>query len=168
MTNRRRRTWNECKLVRRRQRYSLGCRMARVEARCYAVLQTPNGDGKVDQWSYFAGGIEVYRDIDADFNEKADQYRWLGNGRNCVGVSTKMKTVESTRWRAISAEEVTARSSSPPCEIGMLNRYERDADQPSEEINALGIESARNRQDLSNKVKSAKSRFRQVVTLASG
>jgi hypothetical protein len=36
-----------------------------------------NGDNKVDQWCYFADGIEVYRDIDADYNTKADQYRWL-------------------------------------------------------------------------------------------
>lgn len=32
-----------------------------------------NGDNIVDQWSYFKDGIEVYRDIDANFNGKADQ-----------------------------------------------------------------------------------------------
>jgi hypothetical protein len=37
-----------------------------------------NGDNKVDQWCYFKDGIETYRDIDGDFNNKADQYRWLG------------------------------------------------------------------------------------------
>src|SRR5262245_8847869 len=37
-----------------------------------------NGDNKVDQWCYFHDGLEVYRDIDANFNNKADQYRWLG------------------------------------------------------------------------------------------
>ena len=37
-----------------------------------------NGDNKVDRWCYANGGIEVYRDIDTDYNGKADQYRWLG------------------------------------------------------------------------------------------
>src|SRR5690606_16741710 len=37
-----------------------------------------NGDNRVDRWCYFLGGIEVYRDIDSDFNLKADQYRWMG------------------------------------------------------------------------------------------
>ena len=36
-----------------------------------------NADNVVDRWGYFAAGIEVYRDIDSDFNGKADQYRWL-------------------------------------------------------------------------------------------
>ena len=39
-----------------------------------------NADNRVDVWCYFFQGIEVYRDIDADFNGKADQYRWLGTG----------------------------------------------------------------------------------------
>jgi hypothetical protein len=37
-----------------------------------------NGDNKLDQWSYFLDGIESYRDVDANFNGNADQYRWLG------------------------------------------------------------------------------------------
>src|SRR4051812_23938796 len=36
-----------------------------------------NGDGVVDQWCYFKEGVEVYRDIDSNFNSKPDQYRWL-------------------------------------------------------------------------------------------
>ena len=35
-----------------------------------------NGDGKVDQWCYYKDGLEVYRDIDSDFNGKVDQCRW--------------------------------------------------------------------------------------------
>ena len=34
-----------------------------------------NGDRQVDQWCYYKDGIEVYRDIDSDFNGAADQYR---------------------------------------------------------------------------------------------
>ncbi len=37
-----------------------------------------NADNKVDQWCYFKDGVEVYRDIDRNFNRKADECRWLG------------------------------------------------------------------------------------------
>ena len=53
------------------------------------VVRDPNGqmlrefvdtnkDNVVDRWSYYKDGIEIYRDIDGNFNTKADQYRWLG------------------------------------------------------------------------------------------
>src|SRR5260221_4428377 len=32
-----------------------------------------HGDNKVHQWCYFQDGIQVYRDIDGHFNNKADQ-----------------------------------------------------------------------------------------------
>jgi hypothetical protein len=54
-------------------------------------FQDTNGDNKVDRWCYFKNGIETYRDIDADFNGKADQYRWLGTSGTRWGVDeTKM------------------------------------------------------------------------------
>src|SRR5687768_12482764 len=36
-----------------------------------------NGDKKIDMWSYYKDGKEVYREIDSNFNERPDQYRWL-------------------------------------------------------------------------------------------
>src|SRR5690348_4731085 len=36
-----------------------------------------NNDNVVDQWCYYLNGVEVYRDIDSNFNGKADQYRWF-------------------------------------------------------------------------------------------
>ena len=66
-----------------------------------------NGDKKVDQWCYYLDGVEVYRDIDADFNGKADQYRWLGT----AGTRWGLDRDEDSRiddWKTISAEEVTA------------------------------------------------------------
>jgi hypothetical protein len=39
-----------------------------------------NGDNVVDQWSYYKDGVEVYRDIDSNFNGKADQHRWFNTG----------------------------------------------------------------------------------------
>lgn len=65
-----------------------------------------NKDKKLDQWSYFKDGIEVYRDIDANFNGKADQYRWLGTSGTRWGLDRDEDgTIDS--WRMISAEEAT-------------------------------------------------------------
>jgi thiol-disulfide isomerase/thioredoxin len=66
-----------------------------------------NGDNKIDLWCYYKGGIEVYRDIDADFNGKADQYRWLGTAGMRWGLDTN-EDGKIERWKSISAEEVTA------------------------------------------------------------
>ena len=66
-----------------------------------------NGDGKVDEWRYFQGGIEVYRDVDQDFNGKADQYRWLGTAGTRWGLDDN-EDGKIDSWKTISAEEVTA------------------------------------------------------------
>jgi hypothetical protein len=66
-----------------------------------------NGDNKLDQWSYFLDGIESYRDLDANFNGNADQYRWLGT----TGIRWGLDTDEDGKidsWKMISPEEVTA------------------------------------------------------------
>lgn len=65
-----------------------------------------NGDKKVDLWSYFQFGIEVYRDIDDNFNGKADQYRWMATGGTRWGLDTN-EDGQIDAWRMISAEEVT-------------------------------------------------------------
>jgi thiol-disulfide isomerase/thioredoxin len=66
-----------------------------------------NGDNKVDLWCYCKGGIEVYRDVDANFNGKADQYRWLGTAGTRWGMDQNEDGRIDT-WRKISAEEVTS------------------------------------------------------------
>ena len=65
-----------------------------------------NGDTKVDRWSYFKGGVEVYRDIDADFDGRADQFRWLGS----AGIRWGIDNDGDGRidiWKSISAREVS-------------------------------------------------------------
>jgi thiol-disulfide isomerase/thioredoxin len=65
-----------------------------------------NSDRQVDQWCYYKDGIEVYRDIDSDFNSTADQYRWLGtNGTRWAIDKDEDGTIDS--WKSISPEEVT-------------------------------------------------------------
>jgi len=66
-----------------------------------------NSDGKLDLWCYYKTGIEVYRDIDGDFDGKADQYRWLGTSGIRWGLD-KDENGQIDSWRMISAEEVTS------------------------------------------------------------
>jgi len=46
-----------------------------------------NNDKYVDRWGYYHDGIEVYRDIDSDFNGKVDQHRWLNTAGSRWGHS---------------------------------------------------------------------------------
>jgi Thioredoxin-like len=69
-----------------------------------------NGDGKVDVWSYYKDGIEVYREFDTTLkNAQPNNFRWLNGGGTKWGVGgidprTGKGYVEY--WRMISAEEV--------------------------------------------------------------
>jgi thiol-disulfide isomerase/thioredoxin len=65
-----------------------------------------NGDRNVDQWSYYKDGIEVYRDIDSDFNGTADQSRWLGTQGTRWGIDKNEDGLIDS-WKTISAEEIT-------------------------------------------------------------
>lgn len=87
-----------------------------------------NDDAKVDMWCYFRYGVEVYRDIDSDFNGKADQYRWMGTEGTRWGVDKDEDTQIDT-WKQISAEEVSAE----------LVKSIRDAD-PQRFVNLLASE----------------------------
>ena len=64
-----------------------------------------NNDNVVDRWSYYQGELEVYRDIDDNFNGKADQYRWYHTGGSRWGVD-KNEDGKIEAWRHISAEEI--------------------------------------------------------------
>jgi thiol-disulfide isomerase/thioredoxin len=66
-----------------------------------------NGDGVVDQWCYFKDGVEVYRDIDSNFNRKADQCRWMNTGGSRWGID-RNEDEKIDAWKTISPEEATA------------------------------------------------------------
>ncbi|MGC6443491.1 MAG: redoxin family protein [Rubripirellula sp.] len=70
------------------------------------VFVDTNGDKKVDLWCYYSQGTEIYRDIDANFNGKADQYRWLGTNGTRWGIDPD-EDGYIDRWKTISAEEVS-------------------------------------------------------------
>jgi len=119
-----------------------------------------NGDNKVDLWCYYRGGIEVYRDIDADFNGKADQYRWLGTAGIRWGLDSN-EDGKIERWKMISAEEVTAEV------VAALAT--RDAARfqcvlpTAQELTALGLGEVQQR-DIAKKVAEAARGFSEVAS----
>lgn len=64
-----------------------------------------NGDNKLDQWAYYENGMEVYRDLDTNFDGRTDEYRWVGPAGTRWGLDRDQNgTIDS--WKLISAEEV--------------------------------------------------------------
>ena len=66
-----------------------------------------NSDNRLDRWCYYNAGVEVYRESDTDFNEVADEYRWLSTEGLRWG-KDKNEDGAIDQWNMISAEEVTA------------------------------------------------------------
>lgn len=64
-----------------------------------------NADNVVDTWSYYRNGLEVYRDIDSNYNGKADQYRWFHTAGTRWGIDQN-EDGQIDAWRVISAPEV--------------------------------------------------------------
>lgn len=62
-------------------------------------------DQRLDYWSYFKDGVEVYREEDSNFDGKPDQFRWLGTGGTRWGID-KNQNGQIDTWKHISAEEV--------------------------------------------------------------
>jgi len=119
-----------------------------------------NGDNVVDQWCYYAAGIEVYRDIDANHDGKADQYRWLNTGGTRWGIDTDQDG-RIDQWKIISAEEVTAEVVRA---IG-----DRDAARFNRlvitkgEIDALGV-GEKQAEELASMIEDAPTKFRTYLT----
>ena len=65
-----------------------------------------NGDNLVDQWRYYLHGLEVYRDVDANFNNKVDNSRWLNTGGSRWGLDTN-EDGRIDEWKVISAQEAS-------------------------------------------------------------
>ncbi len=64
-----------------------------------------NADNVVDTWCYYANGLEVYRDVDSDFDSRADEYRWFHTGGSRWGLDGNEDT-KIDSWKRISPQEV--------------------------------------------------------------
>lgn len=119
-----------------------------------------NADNVVDLWAYYHEGGEVYRDIDADFDSKADQYRWLGT----AGARWALDADEDGKpdsWKSISphevAEEVVAALSS-----GDMKAFERVL-LTQKELGELGL-SAATTGELKAAIDSAPQAFKKAAS----
>lgn len=65
-----------------------------------------NGDRYIDLWRYYKNGLETYRDIDTNFNQKIDQCRWLNSGGSRWGID-KDEDGKIDSWKQLSAEEAS-------------------------------------------------------------
>lgn len=63
-----------------------------------------NSSGKVNQWSYFQDGFEVYREQDTDTQRGVDEARWLNAGGARIAMVKSSKVVG---WKRLSAEEAS-------------------------------------------------------------
>lgn len=65
-----------------------------------------NDDNKIDVWSYYRDGQEIYREIDTNHNATADQFRWVNAGGSRWGLDANEDgTIDS--WQLLSPEEAS-------------------------------------------------------------
>lgn len=116
-------------------------------------------DNVVDQWSYYLDGLEVYRDIDSNFNGKADQCRWLNSGGSRWGLDPdEDRKIDS--WKFISAEEVTAEVIAALAQRDVA-RYARVL-MTQQELKSAGIAGAK-ADDLGAKIEAAPTAFKALA-----
>lgn len=118
-----------------------------------------NSDNYVDLWSYYKDGVEVYRDIDANFNKKPDQCRWFHTGGTRWGYD-KNEDGRIDSWRTISPHEVAEELVN-----AIRNRDEQAFGRlllTPEELNRLGL-GATLLGEFQEKITGAPSRFRQLI-----
>ncbi|MFN5320239.1 MAG: thioredoxin-like domain-containing protein [Planctomycetota bacterium] len=84
-----------------------GWRIKDPSGRVIRQFLDTNSDKQLDVWSFYKNGSEIYRDIDSDFDNKTDQYRWLGSAGSRWGIDKNQDGVIDN-WKTISAEEVSA------------------------------------------------------------
>ncbi|MBN2021657.1 MAG: redoxin domain-containing protein [Pirellulales bacterium] len=118
-----------------------------------------NGDNIVDQWSYYKDGLEVYRDIDSDFNRKADQCRWFHTAGSRWGID-RDEDGQIDSWKAISPEEVTAEVVAALA-ANDAARFVRLAPTPAE-LDSLGM-GAERRKEIQQRLDGLKTGFQNVA-----
>lgn len=149
------------------------CKMSarKIDGRVGWVVESPdglllrkfmdtNGDSKVDQWSYYKDGVEVYRDIDSKFAGTSDQFRWFHTGGSRWGVDKK-GSGKIEAWKAISAEEASAEIVAALANRD-ASRFGRVLLTP-EELQTLGLGKAR-AESLAAKIAKAENDFKRIAT----
>ncbi len=118
-----------------------------------------NGDNLVDIWAYYKDGLEVYRDIDANYNGKADQYRWFHTAGTRWGLDLN-EDGQIDVWKMISPEEVAAELVAAIAQRDVV-RFLRLALSP-EELRSLGLGAAQEKA-LAERLSTLKERFERLA-----
>lgn len=69
-------------------------------------FEDSDGDQKLDRYRYYSLGLEVYRDIDTNADEKIDEFRWLNTNGTRWGRDTN-GDMKIDVWKRMSAEEAS-------------------------------------------------------------
>jgi peroxiredoxin/TolA-binding protein len=94
---------NACKVetVLNDQKRSIGYVLRDAQGKLLRRFVVAHGS-RIDQWSYFQDGFEVYREEDLDGDRSLDECRWLNAGGTRIG---KVSGGRITGWKQITAEE---------------------------------------------------------------
>lgn len=127
-----------------------------------------SGDRTIDQWRYYKDGVEVYRDIDSNGNNKIDQSRWL----NTAGARWGLDPNEDTRideWKQLSAQEasrvaITAMAAGDMALLKTVLLTAEDCDQLglTDEIRKLLLAQVAQPEEAVGKVMSASAAFNKT------
>ncbi len=118
-----------------------------------------NDDKLVDTWSYFRNGLEIYRDVDANYNGKADQYRWFHTAGMRWGLD-RNEDGKIDSWKLISAEEA-AEEAVEAIRTKDLARFQRLL-LTSAELKTLGVSAGLGKQ-LAGRIQAAPKNFRKLA-----
>jgi hypothetical protein len=99
-------TYDQCKVAAHKEGKASGWLVTGPEGQPLRRFMDTNGDDVVDQFCFYKNGLEVYRDIDSNYNKKKDQFRWLNTGGMRWGIDTN-EDGKIDVWKQISAEEVS-------------------------------------------------------------
>jgi len=149
----------DCKIAARKVDDKVGWVVESPDGVILRQFVDTNADNVVDRWSYFKDGLEVYRDIDSDFNGKADQCRWFHTAGSRWAVD-KNEDGNVDAWKAISAEEVTAEVVAA-LSAGDVDRFGRVALRAGE-LKSLGLGSTKAEQ-LGKKLEGLATEFKELA-----
>ena len=83
---------------------SIGYALRDPQGKMLRRFVVARGGKRLDQWSYYQDGFEVYREDDLDGDTHLDECRWLNSGGSRIAVIEKGKIAG---WKQISAEEAS-------------------------------------------------------------